>query len=212
MTATSTAAKPRPDQHQRCSALSPDEILWLLRVALGMVFVVGGTKLVAPSLFGVAGPGALARSYVDPSTGWIAPIFVQFITEGFGLDVAAFLQIQGVLEILLGLAMLFVPAFAFFTLYSFNVIMFAMIYRIIDRFSRTPQFFIDGERQTISFIDSLYYSMITVSTVGYGDITPATDAIRAVTAVEVMIGILLLLFGFFELIRFSRRAHEQGRD
>jgi voltage-gated potassium channel len=107
---------------------------------------------------------------------------------------------------------LFAPAFAFFTLYSFNVIMFAMIYRIIDRFSQTPQFMIGGVRQTISFVDSLYFSLITVSTVGYGDITPATDAIRAVTAVEVMLGVLLLLFGFYELIRFSRRANEQDRD
>ncbi len=105
---------------------------------------------------------------------------------------------------------LFAPAFAFFTLYSFNVIMFAMIYRIIDRFSNTPQFLIGGERQTISFVESLYFSMITVSTVGYGDITPASDAIRAVTAVEVMIGILLFLFGFYELMRFARR--NTGQD
>ena len=103
---------------------------------------------------------------------------------------------------------LFAPAFAFFTLYSFNVIVFAMSYRIVDRIADVPLFLIAGVRQPIGFVDSLYFSLITVSTVGYGDITPASDAIRAVTAVEVMIGILLFLFGFYEIMRHSQRMDE----
>ncbi len=102
---------------------------------------------------------------------------------------------------------LFAPAFAFFTLYSFNVIVFAMVYRIIDRIAEAPQFLIEGEPLPISFVDSLYFSLITVSTVGYGDITPASDAIRAITAVEVMIGVLLFLFGFYEIMRYARRPN-----
>jgi len=102
---------------------------------------------------------------------------------------------------------LFAPAFAFFTLYSFNVIVFAMIYRIADRIADAPLFLIAGVREPINFVDSLYFSLITVSTVGYGDITPASDAIRAVTAVEVMLGILLFLFGFYEIMRYSRRPN-----
>lgn len=105
---------------------------------------------------------------------------------------------------------LFAPAFAFFTLYSFNVIVFAMIYRIIDRIADAPLFLIAGVREPIGFVDSLYFSLITVSTVGYGDITPASDAVRAVTAVEVMIGILLFLFGFYEIMRYSRRLNGSG--
>ena len=107
---------------------------------------------------------------------------------------------------------LFAPAFAFFTLYSFNVIMFAMVYRIVDRIADEPLFLIAGVRQPINFVDSLYFSLITVSTVGYGDITPATNAIRAVTAVEVMIGILLFLFGFFEIMRYARRPSGQDEE
>lgn len=107
---------------------------------------------------------------------------------------------------------LFAPAFAFFSLYSFNVIVFAMIYRIADRIADTPLFLVAGEQQSISFVDSLYFSLITVSTVGYGDITPASNAIRAVTAVEVMIGILLFLFGFFEIMRYARRPNGAGEE
>lgn len=107
---------------------------------------------------------------------------------------------------------LFAPAFAFFTLYSFNVIVFAMIYRIADRIAEVPLFLIEDVRAPISFVDSLYFSLVTVSTVGYGDITPASDAIRAVTAVEVMVGILLFLFGFFEIMRYGRRTDVSGGE
>jgi len=105
---------------------------------------------------------------------------------------------------------LFAPAFAFFTLYSFNVIVFAMVYRITDRLAETPLFLIAGERQPIGFVDSLYFSLMTMSTVGYGDITPAADPVRAIAAVEVMIGILLFLFGFYEIIRYGRRANQSS--
>jgi voltage-gated potassium channel Kch len=66
---------------------------------------------------------------------------------------------------------------------------------------------IAGVREPIGFVDSLYFSLITVSTVGYGDIPSASDAVRAVTAVEVMIGILLFLFGFYGIMRYLRRSN-----
>ncbi|MBO6782365.1 MAG: two pore domain potassium channel family protein [Alphaproteobacteria bacterium] len=99
---------------------------------------------------------------------------------------------------------LFRPAFAFFTLYSFIVIVFAMIFRIMDRASAEHIFLIDGEAAAISFTESLYFSLITMSTVGYGDVTPAGEAVRVVAAIEIMLGILLFLFGFSEIMRYAR--------
>jgi voltage-gated potassium channel len=107
---------------------------------------------------------------------------------------------------------LFRPAFAFFTLYSFLVIVFAMIYRIMDRLSGGNSFLFEGEPAAISFSESLYFSLITMSTVGYGDITPASEAVRAITAVEIMLGILLILFGFAEIIRYARDPDAEGKS
>lgn len=108
---------------------------------------------------------------------------------------------------------LFRPAFAFFTLYSFIVIVFAMIFRIMDRLAAEPIFLIEGTRNAISFSDSLYFSLITMSTVGYGDITPAAEAVRVVAAIEVILGILLFLFGFAEIMRYVREADgKSGAD
>ena len=88
-----------------------------------------------------------------------------------------------------------------------------MIFRLVDRLSTVPAFLVDGVRTTISFSDSLYFSLITMSTVGSGDITPAADAVRVVAAIEIILGILLFLFGFAEIMRYVREADRKpGAD
>lgn len=45
---------------------------------------------------------------------------------------------------------------------------------------------------------------MTLSTVGYGDILPADDGVRLLAAVQAVMGQLLLLFGFYEIMRGSQ--------
>jgi voltage-gated potassium channel len=104
---------------------------------------------------------------------------------------------------------LYIPAFAFFTFYSMNIIVFAAVYRVFDRFSEIPQFTIDGVLRGITFQESLYFSIVTLSTVGYGDIVPASSVLRALSSVQIVLGVLLLLFGFSEIMSYSK---EQGSD
>lgn len=40
-----------------------------------------------------------------------------------------------------------------------------------------------------SFIDSLYFSVMTLSTIGYGDLTPTTDFSKMFTVVFTLIGV-----------------------
>lgn len=55
----------------------------------------------------------------------------------------------------------------------------------------------------LSYIDSLYFTAVTLTTVGYGDFAPQTDAGKIFTAIYAFLGIGLF-FGFaagvFELI------------
>ena len=106
-----------------------------------------------------------------------------------------------------GMSRLFVPAFAFLTFYSLLVIVFAALYRVIDRFTPAAQFSVHGVAQDLSFGDALYFSLVTLATVGYGDITPLSPAVRVVVALQVVLGLLLLLFGFAEIMRYL-----QNRD
>jgi voltage-gated potassium channel len=52
--------------------------------------------------------------------------------------------------------------------------------------------------------------IIQVSTVGYGDIQPHTGFARLITATEILLGVLLLLFGFSAII--SHRSDWRNLD
>jgi voltage-gated potassium channel len=45
----------------------------------------------------------------------------------------------------------------------------------------------------LRFVDALYFSVVTLTTVGYGDFAPQTDAGKLFTAVYVLVGIGILL-------------------
>jgi len=121
-------------------------------------------------------------------------------------DVCAFLLETGLVfeDFFRRIAGLVIPGFAFFTFYSLIVIIFGSIYRIVDRYTSGTHFLFAGEPHDLSFTECLYFSIITLSTVGYGDIVPASPAVRLIVGVEIVCGVLLLLFGFSEIIRYSR--------
>lgn len=123
-----------------------------------------------------------------------------------GHSVAVFLVDTGLLfeDFYLTATRLVKPAFAFLTFYSLITVIFAAIYRLIDRFDGVPTFTFSGLPRDIGFSESLYFSIVTLSTVGYGDVVPLTYAVRAVVAVQIVLGIVLLLFGFQAVLRSTR--------
>jgi putative Mn2+ efflux pump MntP len=62
----------------------------------------------------------------------------------------------------------------------------------------------------LSFSESIYFSIGTISTVGYGDIIPYSSLARVLASLEVFCGIMLLLFGVSELLEYARE-HRQDR-
>ena len=50
-----------------------------------------------------------------------------------------------------------------------------------------------------SYIDSLYFSVVTLTTVGYGDFTPQTDAGKLFTVFYIIIGIGII-FAFVNTV------------
>lgn len=98
-----------------------------------------------------------------------------------------------------------VPMVAFLLIYALLVIGFASAYRIADALSVTALFHGSEGAIRLSYSDALYFSVTTLSTVGYGDIRPHDDGIRVLASMQVVAGQLLLLFGFAEIMR-SRRV------
>ena len=104
------------------------------------------------------------------------------------------------------------PAFAFLTFYSLCIIMFGAFYTILDRFMVEPNFIIDGVRRDLTFPEGLYFSLVTFATVGYGDIHPVTGAVRLICGIEIVMGVLLLLFGFSAIIGHAAPRDRRDRD
>jgi hypothetical protein len=105
---------------------------------------------------------------------------------------------------------LLVPAVAFLLMYVLLVIGFASVYRISDSLSLVEIFHGQDGPIRLSYSDALHFSIVTQSTVGYGDIRPHDDGIRVLASMQVIGGQLLLLFGFAEIMQ-SRRARAEPR-
>lgn len=43
-----------------------------------------------------------------------------------------------------------------------------------------------------SWVDSVYFSVVAITTVGFGDLSPSTDASKIFTVVYIMVGISLI--------------------
>lgn len=99
------------------------------------------------------------------------------------------------------------PVFAFFTFYSLSVIIFASMYRVIEHLSVIPQFKVFGATRDISFVESMYFSFVTASTLGYGDILPDTNAMRLLVSVQGLVSMLLFFFGVHAVL-----AHDADKE
>jgi ion channel len=90
--------------------------------------------------------------------------------------------------------------------YGFTIYYFAFIYFVVYRFS--PGSF-DGVKATspIGILWAFtYYSVVTITTLGYGDIVPRTPMAQAATVIELFAGFffVVFLFGAFVSYQVSR--------
>jgi hypothetical protein len=100
---------------------------------------------------------------------------------------------------------LVVPMATYVSLFTLLATSFGCLYRIADALSEGPLFQKLGHMGRLDFSEALHFSVVTLATVGYGDILPIDDGVRILATIEMVVGQLLLLFGFSEIMR-SRKA------
>lgn len=67
-----------------------------------------------------------------------------------------------------------------------------------------------------SFIDTVYFSIVTITTVGFGDVTPSSEIGRLLTILMILIGSVLILpqvgDSIKELIKTANRSNTDDKD
>jgi voltage-gated potassium channel len=173
---------------------------WLLPVAL-----IGAATFSLPEL-------GVSRAFEEVA--FLASMAAIAVVVAFaGRDVVAFLiDVSLIFEAFFArIRHLVIPALAFLTFYSLLVIVFACLYRIVDGAVAEPMFAFAGTRRAMAFPDALYFSVVTLSTIGYGDVVPVGPAARLLASIQSVMGLLLLLFGFNEILRVGRE-HDSDRQ
>ncbi len=137
----------------------------------------------------------------------IAMLIIGLTASLTARSIAAFLLDTAILfeDFFVNAGRLAKPAFAFLTCYSLLAIIYGCLYAIIDRFSAAPNFTISGASRDITLNEGLYLSVVTLSTVGYGDLTATSGIARLIVASEIIVGVLLLLFGVQAILSSDKR-------
>lgn len=175
-------------------------LIWLIPV-----FLVGATMFVLSTV---------AEPIVNSNLAFFASMLaIALIVTAVSHSVARFLVDAGLLfdEFMQRMSRLVVPAFAFLTFYSMIVIVFGSMYAIMSQFAHIQHFRVGGVARTLSFQEAIHFSVTTISTVGYGDIVPASNPARLLASIEVVCGVILLLFGVSELLEYTRE-HQRTRS
>ena len=77
---------------------------------------------------------------------------------------------------------------------------FATIYWVINKYEQGTHF--KGLSGDEPFIDFLYYSMVTQTTVGYGDITPISSHTRILAMAQMLLLYLGLLLTEYDILSY----------
>ncbi|GAB5360864.1 hypothetical protein AAMO2058_000664000 [Amorphochlora amoebiformis] len=141
------------------------------------------------------------------------PIFLE-ISTSTNVGVLKAVQVFRVLRVLRFARFLDDEVFFFGDISKFQLQQVRVIFTVLALIYAAAGFFatLEGPRTNIqtvtSFGESLYFIVITFSTVGYGDITPETDLGRYVISIFILITMVFVPIQVAELIQLTN-AHQQ---
>ncbi len=85
------------------------------------------------------------------------------------------------------------------------LLLFATAYYLMSRSSQ------DSFHNLATRTDALYFTVTTFSTVGYGDITPASQSARLVVTVQIILDLLILGLGLRVFFSAVQQARQRAR-
>ena len=78
----------------------------------------------------------------------------------------------------------------------FGVILLIIIFSLIfyNNYRSKKNWNITCDSEDVSFTDMLYFSTVTSFTVGYGDISPKTDAVKFLVIFKIILSSIILIY------------------
>ena len=144
------------------------------------------------SLLVALGSVVIAKFEVEPARRSLLIIFLTVvITTNLAWSFGAWLkpQLRVLNNIFRILGQMWEALVAFVVGYAAIVLIFACFYSAAWQYNRTTAFRGVDAIHFPSFADFIYFSVVTMSTVGYGDVIPANAITRSLACIEVVIGI-----------------------
>ncbi len=116
--------------------------------------------------------------------------YYDFLETFFSISLLAVMIISILLFIFRSTNVSFDSIFAAFTVYMMIGLFFAFLYTIIEKVHPGSFSFPGNEKIILTDIKNelFYFSMVTIATLGYGDIVPAGSFARTVSVMEAVIG------------------------
>ncbi len=182
--------------------------------AIGIVMVAGMFVLFPLSLPAVAAATAKTAGWLTFAVGGLFYLIIWLIAAFGVMDCAAYIYdfqrpfvsarpsrqffTLGDSKVKSRLSFVVTPLVSYaLTLYGFSI-----AYTLISNLD--PMAFKEGK--PLSFITSVYFTVSTAATVGFGDISPISTAARVVTAIEMLVSTFYLIFIFSTVAGFARIA------
>jgi hypothetical protein len=178
------------------------DIFMTIVFIVAMYSIVGSKKhLVISALLGLPMVTSIWLGYFSKS----ATILV--IGELFGVMFIGFAVFELIRFILASEEVTREVLFAAIIIYLLMALMWSFAYIVLETIV-PGSFNIPGPRVEEKQFVFLYYSFVTITTLGYGDITPATHQAGALTILEAIVGqiYLVVLVSFLVGMFVSRRA------
>ncbi|MFI5008750.1 MAG: potassium channel family protein [Solirubrobacterales bacterium] len=119
----------------------------------------------------------------------IVPRWVASATAVVVVGIVLVVLVRGVVRLIRSRGVTLQAVAGALSIYLLAGLAFALVISLVARFG--PTYFVQGKHEALS--EQVYFSFTTMTTTGYGDLTPATNVGHALAVLEMLLGQIYLV-------------------
>jgi voltage-gated potassium channel len=186
-----------------------ETILMTLVLLCAVLSIAGGRKALVGLV--LVGPAAVGEWLIY----WRPELLIYVVTRGAGLLFIGFVVVQLLRFIVYAPRVDSEVLCAAIAGYLLSGLAWSLAYALLDRLDSTSFVFTLAAKsgQSMDGFTSLYFSFVTLSTVGYGDIIPVSEMARMLAMVEAVFGMFYVSLLIARLVSlYSSKSPPESHD